>query len=209
MIKKIKNSVIVVSILSTALCSNLALAGDDPVNCQTEVQSQAIYAGFTSCTATYRDNNNDFQTTPLYGTAPESTSSLFTLSSFITDFTGTYYVSCLASVPFSHYQDVNVQVCEYTPNVTLGVIHNNRRSLNVNANYSDRDGSVTKIEWWVDGVKQSTTGSSIQLTRPNPNVQQPHNVEVRVTDNDGHTDSSSRSVLFSNANFNDCGGRRC
>jgi len=193
-----------------ALFSTGTLAGDEPVNCQTQlVGDQSVYGGYASCWVSFRRDDGFYDQEYLTQYVPDTTSPTVYISQIVFVGGSSYHLSCNASVPFSHTQPVYQQVCEYTPKVTLQVYQNSIYSTTVYANTSDRDGSVTKIEWWVDGVKQSNTGSSINLTRPGRVPPFSHVVQVRVTDNDGHTDTVSKTAAFRNGMGNNCGNKRC
>jgi|GEM_PF-2471263 len=182
----------ILTIGATVLFSGLAQAGDDPVNCRTETShDQAIYSGFSQCSAFYTDANGFPRSRFITSYVPPTTSNRVQLREFVYDTNFPTFVSCFAIVPFSHFETVNVQVCDYTPKVSISS-SNNFNSATVRANASDRDGSIAGYEWWVDGTKLSSTGS--QITLQGNGGFTTYNVRVTVTDNDGYTDTSTRNV---------------
>lgn len=200
-------AVTVMAMTATSMVSTTVSAGDNPVNCQTQlVGNQSIYSGQASCIASFYTFDGFYQTEFLSQYVPETTSSSIYLSRIVWVGGRTYSTSCIASIPFSHTQPVYEQVCEYTPKVNPSSYQDNMYQNVVYANASDRDGSIVKYEWWVDGVKQSDSGSSLTLTRRG-SIPLDHTVKVTVTDNDGHTDT--RTIVSVYKDPATCGNRRC
>lgn len=197
---KFKNIIKFVLPIAALFTSTAALAGDDPVNCRNATSYQPIYSGNATCTATY------------YGSGGFGTT---TLSRYVFDtiinrefITGTvwgsdnrlYSASCWANVPFSHYDEVVTQVCDYTPKSSFILSSSGFGHVGISNRASDRDGNIVKTEWWVDGVYKGTTTPSISTSVPKT-----FSVRQKVTDNDGYTDQSTRSIFVQPRDFDDCG----
>lgn len=183
-----------------ALASTV-LAGDEEVNCRTEfVGTQKIYQGWATCSKTLTLKNDQEVKVTIKDYVSATTSSKATLDKLYYANDGkTYYVTCTADVPYSHEEDVYEEVCDYTPNVDLHVFQDNIYSTTVYADWSDRDGNVNKVEWWVDGVKTSV-GSSFNMTRRGSNEDYSKRLQIKVTDNDGYTDADSVTATFKSPN---------
>ena len=207
-INKVLSAITAVATMSaTSLFSTTVAAGDEPVNCQTQlVGNQSVYSGTASCIASFYTIDGFYQTEYISQYVPETTVSSIYLNRLVFIGGRSYSASCVASIPFSHTQPVYDQVCEYTPKVNPRSYQDNMYQNSVYANASDRDGNVVKYEWWVDGVKQSNSGSSLTLTRRG-STPLDHVVKVTVTDNDGHTDT--RTIVSTYKDPATCGNRRC
>jgi hypothetical protein len=105
---------------------------------------------------------------------------------------------CTAQLDFLEQRPVKQEVCDYTPDTNLTPSLDSRYNSTVRAKASDRDGSIVKYEWWVDGVKQSESGESLFLENIPYSHHNSKNVEVRVTDDDGYTTTESKIVVFRN-----------
>lgn len=184
-------------------CSS-AMAGDDPVNCHNETTTQAIYEGVATCYAGYLDNSGFYRTELLGAYFEASTQRYSTISSVIRGADGdTYFVSCSVSIPFSHNESVTTSVCDYTPqsnfsltSITIG----GSGVVGIHDYASDRDGNIVKTEWWVDGVYKGTTKPTVTTFVPKT-----FSIRQKVTDNDGYTDDSTRSIYVIPGEFEDCG----
>lgn len=228
-----KNPIFIITAYSL-LASNVVLAGDEQVNCREEiVDYKDIYAGVPECEASYDvttcrpinpnlvEVTTETFTQTLTGGYRESESQFVSLSELITyqesnatpDGNGgaactlprsvSETIRCTAELDFLEQRPVRVEVCDYTP-LTRPV--DNGYGV-VQAAASDRDGTIVRYEWWIDGVKQSETGSSITIEREAYLDTRVRDVQVRVTDDDGYTDSAS--VNATPYIPRSCNGRRC
>ncbi|MBW8184018.1 hypothetical protein [Shewanella nanhaiensis] len=156
----------------------------EKVNCRTETTGQiAIYSGYASCNA-YVDGRYYVIDDYVQPTTHQYT--------YINDIINGRYASCRAQVPFHSYQDVTSEVCDYKPISSVGFfrIEGSTETL-VSANGDDFDGTVVKKELWVDGVKQSSSNSSVD-----GNVGDVFVVKSRVTDNDGYYTDATKSITI-------------
>ncbi len=174
-------------LISPIVFSNSVSAGDDPVNCRTETTQVTIYHGTASCVASSGSQQR---------TISRYYHSSLTRNVFLSEFG----FSCFARLPFSSVENVSSTKCDYTPRAGIRdyVIHDGTAytaALRLSSSASDRDGSITRTEWWVNG---RSYGSSV----PTFTVNEPTNFSIRqrVTDNDGYTDETSTSVFVSPAN---------
>lgn len=203
-----RNMVLAVASVS-ALISASAFAGDQKVNCRNEVvDQQAIYSGQASCIAYFTNSLGYEQIAVLDAFVAPTTESTVTLRQVTVGNDAMLYdVQCDAPIQFAYYAPVYGEVCDYTPKVSLNVVEDNIYMTTIYANASDRDGSIAKYEWWIDGQKQATSGSSVSLTRRGSESTAPKLIHVKVTDNDGHTDQDATQAGFKSAD--ECGNRRC
>ncbi|KZN60730.1 hypothetical protein [Pseudoalteromonas luteoviolacea] len=167
--------------------SQYAVAGDQQVNCRTQAVTSAVYSGNASCYA-----GGQYISRYVHNSASST--------AFVSQVVNGRTVSCSASVPFSHNETANVRKCDYTPQarVKLDAQFNSdsTRARVVIRNLStDRDGQISKVEYWVDNVYQGTLSGSYKYlswrdTFPSFSTR----VKIRVTDNDGYTDISSTYI---------------
>lgn len=171
-------------VLGLVSLTSLVYAGDDPVNCQTVTEEVAVYYGTARCTATSGSQTRDLT---------EYFSNSYTPVVFLSQ--GVF--SCRATLPFVTFEQVDRTVCEYTPEASIrsyvsydGTAYT--AWLRLVSNATDRDGVITQTQWWVNG---SYYGSSV----PTLSVNTPtfFNVRQKVTDDDGHTDETTRSIYVS------------
>lgn len=205
-----KACLLVASIVSVAA----SMAGDERVNCREEISDNiAIYAGQTSCDALIIHDITDFpQWVELFTNVSPTTNKYFTLTQVVTGWDGLNYVaSCIGTVPFSHFSPVYQEVCDYTPEVHLSTNEVSAATTRMNAVASDRDGSIVSYEWWINGVKQSSSSGTLTLNAYNygyPHAPIPVLVRVRVTDDDGYTDEDIDYASFkghAGCDDRDCG----
>ncbi|BBN80530.1 hypothetical protein PA25_05150 [Pseudoalteromonas sp. A25] len=103
---------------------------------------------------------------------------------------GLDYKSCWAEIPFERQQASTTEICDYKPTTPISLyrVEGDTTAI-VTLNGSDQDGSITRYELWVDGVRQ--TGNTAQLVGAQGDS---FEVRGRVTDNDGDTTETSKSV---------------
>ena len=162
-------------------------AGDDKI-CSLETVQTPIYEGFASCTS-----GGNYISQYVFS-SPSSTA-------YITELVNGLYYSCWANVPYSHTETHQVEQCEYTP-VSKFYISQTPHNLigtnivTISSTASDRDGSLVKHEWWVNGVATSTSlngGKTLRLSTHNGRYV---DIKLRVTDNDGHQDTYERKNVW-------------
>lgn len=214
-----RNQFKTVLLLSSTFLSQIAVAaGDVETNCRDEVVGKRnIYQGSTNCEAihNYTTYENRKLVRKVYkenltGNSSETTSPTMTLSKRVqitfTSFGGqevTYNtdISCTASIPFSHEEDVTQRVCDYTPKAIItshliqtrvekGITYYAAGQAAVKFNFSDRDGSISSAQAWVDGTNVSTNYHII-------NGAGYYTVRLKVTDNDGYVTEETRTVSVS------------
>ncbi|MCY7296276.1 hypothetical protein [Alteromonas sp. a30] len=192
--------------LAALFGSTTSFAGDEQVNCRSETSTQAIYEGTAFCTAYYVENNGSFRTQLLGGHFNAAPVQYRTVYSNFYGYDGNlYFAQCQATVPFSHNEQISTTVCDYTPKSSFTPHANGFNGIgrvNIVDNASDRDGSIVKTEWWVDGTYKGTTKPSLATY-----VTRTYSIRQRVTDNDGYTDESTRSIRVVPGDFDDCGRR--
>ena len=218
----------------TTCFAGFAYAGDDPVNCRDEVTSfQDIYAGTPSCEASYVQstcipiNSNLVETrketifVTLFGDYTESTKQSVRLSEFVTypenSVAGpgactiprdvSEFITCSAELDFLESRPVKEKVCDFTPDANPKYYEITSYNTIVSARASDRDGEIVKYEWWVNGIKNESVTDSVELIRFRPSGTEPTAVTVKVTDNDGYTDTQTITARFKDPLT--CDGQRC
>ena len=179
---KHKDALKVLSFTSLFTFSLFASAGDEAVNCRNEVQQIPVYGGLATC------YDGNYRITRLI---PDG----FSSTVFLTERNNNVLYSCLAFVPFSHLVEEVVQVCDYTPlaDFTLRPRYDGTAAtgfLDVTANASDRDGTIVKHEWWVNGTFYGN--STPQL--PTVHSFTDYTITYKVTDNDGYTDTQTKTA---------------
>ncbi|XOV79675.1 MAG: hypothetical protein ACFHVJ_01660 [Aestuariibacter sp.] len=176
------------------LSSAMSYAGDDPVNCRTEVEYVNIYEGWASCTARY---NNGQSSEYLSDYIHATMSPMVTLSEIIFTNSGSHHVSCNANVPFLKTEEVHKTVCDYTPDAKFNVHQNptnptGSNNVTVYSNSTDRDGNVTSQEWFIDG-RPAGTGSIMHTSTARGRTVE---IKLVVTDNDGYKDTKVQNVYL-------------
>tara|TARA_Y100000588_G_C14154500_1_gene882008 strand:+ start:445 stop:1014 length:570 start_codon:yes stop_codon:yes gene_type:complete len=174
---------IIVAAISLMLSFSALAEFGEKVNCKTVTTGeQAIYEGWANCRSTV--NFHDY----VWRYYPASPSHLRT-DWFHSD---GRFVSCHAYVPLSHYEPLAKKECDYKPVASVWVYPDEgTTSSQVGANAKDFDGTITKIEMFVDGVKVS--GNMKWL---HGNAGDTFNVRVIATDNDGYTHTKTRTVTL-------------
>ena len=169
----------------------------EKVNCKsTTIGQQAIYEGWADCKATFSGNEKVWR---YYSASPQRTRFDWFYNS------NSEWQSCSADVPFSHYETVKTTKCDYKPVASVWVYPDEgTTSSQVGANAKDFDGTITKIEMFVDGVKVS--GNMKWL---HGNAGDTFNVRVIATDNDGYTHTETRTVTLKYRPPAKCGEYLC
>ncbi|MCO7226579.1 hypothetical protein [Pleionea sp. CnH1-48] len=167
-----------------------AMAGGEPVNCRTEIIEQLpIYSGQASCIASH---NNFLFTLSAY--VPPQSSPRFKITRLVELYSGSVIeVSCVASVPFSHYQPVSREVCDYRPSAKIEVDQFSYGEVYIKALGYDSDGTIVKKQLFIDGELQNRT--SVMLRGA---IGQSYLVKVIVTDDDGYESTKTQYVTIEN-----------
>ncbi|CAH9053926.1 hypothetical protein PSECIP111951_00922 [Pseudoalteromonas holothuriae] len=167
------------SLALLAISAFNANAGGDPVNCRTQTTYQTVYFGSASCYT---------QGTWLQEYIHSSIFSQVHLS----EISNGKRLSCSATLNQQRQEPVTSEVCDYTPNASLSLYRfEGDTSASVTLRGSDQDGSITKYELWVDGVRKSSNTATLY-----GNQGDTFTVRGRVTDNDGYTTETSRTVTL-------------
>jgi hypothetical protein len=111
------------------------------------------------------------------------------------------WLSCFADIPYSHEEDVQGEVCDYKPIVSVSAVTvrtgSNEFFTTVFSNNSDDyDGEVVSTELWVNGQKFNSKTANITTVRA-------ANIDVVsvVTDNDGYqTQATGQFKAFDETN---------
>jgi hypothetical protein len=184
----LKSIVLMLSVYNAQVLASAPFG--EPVNCRTINSQIAIYEGTASCWV--RSDTPPYNSVEVREYVFGSPVSQRYITSYIA---GRYY-SCWATVPFSHYQQVTRQECQYKP---VAEFHDGMPKVNsfsVLSSSRDYDGSIVGYQWIVDGVSFSTAAS---ITLPYKNGQtSTYQIQLTVTDNDGYTNSSARSITVKN-----------
>lgn len=181
-------------IVITVLFSFCAIAGNDPVNCKdVKIGELKLYSEWASCeVGGYYLEQYFFPTTQR----------VHQLTKFIY---GGNYVQCDAPLTYYEIGDITKEVCEYTPTASIKTfVYEADTQTKVWVEGGDSDGTISKEELWVNGSKQQ--GNSATLTG---NVGDTFNVVGKVTDNDGNTDSTSRTIKLVYRPVEMCGQYPC
>lgn len=168
----------ITAILATALliASNAAHAEfGEKVNCQTTSSQIPIYAGWASCVT-----GGVFVDQYVFA-SPSS-------SQIITEYIDGRYYSCWASVPFSHYDTVTSEQCDYKPVARIWASPSGTATTIVTASGRDFDGSIVENKLWINGQLQSSNsieGFWSEGTRLT--------IKARTKDNDGYTHETTKT----------------
>lgn len=166
-------------LIGTTLLSGLAHAGDDPVNCRSVTSEVDMYGGHNaSCKTRSGEEISRYVWPTIHSTAWINSNG----------------ESCQASLNFYGKQQVTKTQCDYTPkaNLTLTALHDGtayEARLRVSGRGTDRDGSVISEQFWLNGTYKGASISPIivhQATR--------FTVKYQVTDNDGYTDTQTKTI---------------
>ena len=153
-------------------------AGNEQRDCRVDSVPVDLYGNhIASCAATTQHGESFL----LSKFVPEQYSNSKTL--------GTSGASCSVTLNFFRtiYQDQ--QVCDYTPKAIIETLYINPPTLphmatTIHRSVStDSDGDIVKTEWIINGVAHSSEVWGYQSISP------PSSLKLRVTDNDGHTDT--------------------
>lgn len=181
-----KTVIVAGSLLVNTLLSQ-AIAGDDPVNCRNEVVETPVYYGYASCRAY---NGQQWVTISRY----------ISQSSSPTIYLSEGSRACFASLPSSYNQTISRNVCDYTPQAGIrkyisydGTAYT--AALRLSSAASDRDGSIVKTEWWVNGAYYGTSVPTFTVTSPTS-----FSIRQKVTDNQGLTDETTTGAFVSPRN---------
>lgn len=190
-----------IALLSLLLASFsfTANAGDEfgeKVNCRSTTSQLPIYAGWAYCTPP----GANFPISQYVSPTPQSIV-------FIHQYSEGSFRSCLASVPFSHYSNVTTTQCDYKPVSSISASPHEFWETYVRVSGKDYDGNVVKTELWIDGVKKPNRGATSNYTMVHSTV--PFTVKVKVTDNDGYTHTSTKTVTPRNVGPIMCGNVPC
>jgi hypothetical protein len=169
--------------LTTALVvSPLATAGDQQVNCRLVDQEVKLYGEHqASC---YSNNPYPMPNVQVTQYVTEQPSSSIVLKNFNYPFPA----SCRAQL--NYYRSVYQQTpqCEYTP---LARFYSSQITYPVFATIytsdsTDRDGQIVKTEWLSAGKVIGTSSSYSYIIHTKP-----ASLQLKVTDNHGHSDTVS------------------
>ena len=172
------------ALLLSSTFTGSANAGDNPVNCRTESTQYTVYYGNASCTA-------------YSGSERRTLSSYYHASLSPSVYLSEFGFSCFATLPFSQLETSTSTKCDYTPqaNIRDYIFYDGTAytaALRLNSGASDRDGSIVKTEWWVNGQSYGASVPTFTVNSPTS-----FSIRQRVTDNDGYTDETSKSVFVS------------
>lgn len=177
------------SLISSLLVfTSYAYSGDDPVNCRNETAQVPVYSGNATCYA------GSGVWISRYVSDQNSPTAILSRTQYLNGQWRTF--SCSASVPFSHYQNLTTQVCDYTPDADFRVSVNYdgtayTATARASSRASDRDGSIVQHSWTVNGVSYGSSAPVISATTFTR-----LSINYTVTDNDGYTDSKTRVVYL-------------
>ncbi len=155
----------------TIIVSLSAFANDgEKTNCRMEnVGSVAIYQGYESCKVSGYTLSKYFLPTTIQ-------------RQLITEWVNGSYKQCWADIPFSQFETVTKEVCDYKPTASFDYNHEGyatRFSLRAD----DSDGSIVSKKVWLDNVLIS--GTSQRVVNWDNNIH--YQLKAEVTDNDGYT----------------------
>lgn len=162
----------------------------EAVNCKTVTSQVAIYQGNTSCSVRSKNPPYDWNTVSEYIFATQIN------QRYLTAYANGQTYSCWATVPFSHYEPVTRQECQYKPVADFSDGMPSHSSFGIFSAARDYDGSIVSYQWNVDGAAYSTAAS---FTLPYKNgLTSTYLIQLTVTDNHGHSSSVTRSITVPN-----------
>jgi hypothetical protein len=162
----------------------------EAVNCKTVTSQVAIYQGYASCTVRSTKPPYDLNTLSEYIFATQNN------QRYLTAYANGQTYSCWATVPFSHYEPVTRQECQYKPVAEFNDGMPSHSSFGIFSAARDYDGSIVSYQWHVDGAAYSTAAS---FTLPyKSGLTSTYLIQLTVTDNHGHSSSVSRSITVPN-----------
>lgn len=177
-----------------ALTSNIAYAGDDPVNCRVESTQIPVYGGWARC---YDHQSRRW----LEEYVARSSSAHWIVRSFNTQTGQTD--QCTALLDIISYDTVSVQICDYTPKAEFFTLEVQEGIVNVVSNSSDRDGQIVTTKLWVNGVlKSPATPNKYSIPA---SAGQRLTLKMEVTDNDGYKDT--KITTYTVQGLGSCDGR--
>jgi len=163
--------------------------GDAKVNCTTSTVSTPYYYGWANCSDRGRTLSSNI-----------SRSAVQWVTLTERHRVGNNYVTyqCSGYLTQTGYDQRTVENCQYTPRAVIRQ-HYVQESYDSRTDttyyqagiavaafeYSDRDGHVTQVEKWVNGVS---------VTDHHIDVYEPTHVRLRVTDNHGHVTDTSKTI---------------
>ena len=168
----------------------------EKVNCRNTTSQLPIYAGWASC----RPHGASF---PIQQYVAPTTLSYV----YISQYSQGSFKSCWANVPFSHYSSVTNTTCDYKPVSSISATPHEFWETYVRVSGRDYDGNVVKTELWIDGVKKPNRGATSNYAIIHSTV--PFTVKVVVTDDDGYTHTSTKTVTPRNVGPIMCGDVPC
>ncbi|WP_157610802.1 hypothetical protein [Arsukibacterium perlucidum] len=206
-----------------------ATGGGEEVNCREEITSVPIYAGTASCRGYYlkktcspgtpsvtllveqlyknltKDFSKSYQpnvTVTGSITIPQSEPESSTTCSPVRNVT--IPLQCTASLDFSHNEDTVTRVCDRKPVASFSVarvvdrVEGNITYYKASEGYvqfshSDPDGTVVSAQAKINGQPASINGSTLYADFSG------HEIELKVTDNDGYVTTISSVVVIGNA----------
>ncbi|TQV89555.1 hypothetical protein [Aliikangiella coralliicola] len=184
-----KATLIALPIIGSVVFSSSAIAGDEEVNCKTTTSEVRVYSGHAQC---YAFSGGQIYTVSQFVAPQLSSTARLTELRYVNG--STKWLSCTANVPFSHYDTVSVRECEYTPKANFSAAEYSYGYITINDFSSDRDGSIVKWEFWLNGVKRATSTTSAGIGGNWPvDIGSTVTLKMVVTDDQGHTDSVTKT----------------
>ncbi|NQZ22933.1 MAG: hypothetical protein HRT53_12865 [Colwellia sp.] len=186
MLKMLK---IIITASFTILMSLSAAAADgEKTNCRMESSGNvAIYGGYASCYANGVRLSKYFSNTPAF-------------SQIIREYRNGTYLQCQANIPFSHYETVTREVCDYKPTGSFRLDHHGY-STSFYLNPKDSDGSVVSSKIWLDNVLLSAGYGTVH----DYYGQNSYMLKAEIVDNDGHKTTIYKSFQVQSMR-DKCGG---
>jgi len=175
--------------------------------CRTVTHYYNVYAGYASC-STYSTDLNRWVTISEYVNPTQNP------TVYLTDWVDGVYISCSASVPYSHTSSYDTQECEEETFFDASFIVkqdsvNNLGYNNVVITSTSTEKNWTPIvsyKWWIDGEVAPVTKNQFGISTIDGKYV---DIKLEVTDADGSVDSMTQTVYLRPWNCNrrtgDCG----
>ncbi|MEQ3515204.1 hypothetical protein ABMY35_17960 [Pseudoalteromonas sp. BZB3] len=166
------------------------------VDCTYDVVKKAVYGGWSDC----RTHNGSL----IEQFVQPSSQQVVLITGYDNN---NVLSSCFANVDFWGYENVSVKQCKYKPELQIRMFRmEDSTETKVWIEGSDQDGHITKAELWVNGVKRNSNNTSLRGPAGTE-----FEVRAKVTDNDGYTASTMRtiSLVYRPNNPCDVDPRRC
>lgn len=170
-----------------------ALADDELISCTTVREPIHYYGGSVQCSA-YNASTGTWTT--IYDYVPATTIS--------TQWIYQGGLSCFASLPYLYTTYVERQVCDYRPVANFTITQGRNCPVGVtvvtfNSTSHDKEGSIVKNEWFVNGTKLASEASRVSVTKYGG---ERLTVKLKITDNSGNTAEKTQSLVVQNPGSN-------